>query len=173
MTIRDWSRVRKWDRVGTRELLGPTGTGTVKFHREQNVRMTARISRHIATCKEKSRHDLTKMRQRRSSALGSGPEPVSKDWNGYGPESSSKDRNPTRVLEVRDQSLQKSAKPPFRGCVDGQTTRSDVSKRFHVEFFSQNDSTRSFLVRAIVTSLRPVLTTNFFFRRQASAIQRM
>ena len=49
--------------------LGPTGTGTVKFHREQNVRTTARISRHIATCKEKSRHDLTKMRQRRSSAL--------------------------------------------------------------------------------------------------------
>ena len=34
---RDWSRVRKWDRVGTRELLGPTGTGTVNFHREQKV----------------------------------------------------------------------------------------------------------------------------------------
>ena len=43
---------------------------------------------------------------------------------------------------------------PSHGGVDGQTTRSDVSKRFHVEFFSQNDSTRSFLVRATVTSLK-------------------
>ena len=34
---RDWSRVRKWNRVGTRELLGPSGTGTVNFHREHKV----------------------------------------------------------------------------------------------------------------------------------------
>mgnify|MGYP000891176724 CR=1 FL=1 len=37
VTRRDWSRVRKWDRVRTRELLGPTGTGTVNFHREHKV----------------------------------------------------------------------------------------------------------------------------------------
>jgi hypothetical protein len=32
--VRDWSQVRKWARVGSLELLGPTGTGTVKFHCE-------------------------------------------------------------------------------------------------------------------------------------------
>ena len=120
---RDWSRVRKWARVGTRELLGPTGTGTVKFHREQIVRTTARISRDIATCKEKSRHDLTKMSQRRSSALRfragtglngperfragtvlEGPEPVPCSRHGS-------DTVPTRVFEVRDQSL----RGPFHG----------------------------------------------------------
>jgi len=31
---------------------------------------------------------------------------------------------------------QKSAKPPFPWGVDGQTTRSDVSKRFRVEEYS-------------------------------------
>ena len=35
--LRDWSWVRKWARVGTRELLGPTRTGTVNFHREHKV----------------------------------------------------------------------------------------------------------------------------------------
>jgi len=35
--LRDWSWVRKWARVGTRELLGPTRTGTVNFHREHKT----------------------------------------------------------------------------------------------------------------------------------------
>jgi len=51
---------------------------------------------------------------------------------------------------------------PSSGGLDGQTTRSEVSKRFHVEFFSQNDSTLSVLVRATVTSLKTSQTEGVY-----------
>jgi hypothetical protein len=45
--VRDWSQVRKWARVGSLELLGPTGTGTVKFHCEHNLRKAESVSGQI------------------------------------------------------------------------------------------------------------------------------
>ena len=69
---RDWSRVRKWDRVGTRELLGPTGTGTVNFHREQKVgscwQPSVRRPEYPAIS-PRVRKNPNKMSQKRSSAL--------------------------------------------------------------------------------------------------------